>query len=41
MDWNVISDEPGRCPICNMKLKEFTIEEVKANLDENGFQYKK
>jgi RND family efflux transporter MFP subunit len=22
MDWNVISDKPGRCPICNMKLRE-------------------
>ncbi|MGB9852808.1 MAG: efflux RND transporter periplasmic adaptor subunit, partial [Candidatus Kapaibacteriota bacterium] len=32
MDWNVISDKPGKCAICGMKLKEFTIEEVKANL---------
>ena len=41
MDWNVISDESGRCPLCNMKLKEFTIEEVKTNLDKHGFEYKK
>jgi len=41
MDWNVISDEPGRCPLCNMKLKEATLEEVKANLEKNGFEYKK
>ena len=32
MDWNVISDEAGSCPKCNMKLKEYSIEEVKANL---------
>jgi Cu(I)/Ag(I) efflux system membrane fusion protein/cobalt-zinc-cadmium efflux system membrane fusion protein len=41
MDWNVISDEDGRCPVCNMYLKEHTIEEVKANLDKHGFEYKK
>lgn len=40
MDWNVISDEPGRCPICNMILQEVTIEEAKKNLKENGFEYK-
>ncbi|MCH7963519.1 MAG: efflux RND transporter periplasmic adaptor subunit [Bacteroidetes bacterium] len=40
MDWNVISDEPGSCPICGMKLREFTIDEVKANLNEHGFEYK-
>ena len=41
MDWNVISDESGRCFECNMKLKEYSIEEVKANLDKYGFEYKK
>ena len=40
MDWNVISDEPGNCPICGMKLKEFTLEEAKKNLIENGFKVK-
>ena len=41
MDWNVISDESGRCPLCNMKLKEYTIEDVKANLTKYGYEYKK
>jgi Cu(I)/Ag(I) efflux system membrane fusion protein/cobalt-zinc-cadmium efflux system membrane fusion protein len=41
MDWNVISDEDGRCPVCNMYLKEYTIDEVKTNLDKNGFEYRK
>ena len=41
MDWNVISDESGRCPVCNMKLKEYSIEDVKANLKKNGYEYKK
>ncbi len=40
MDWNVISDEPGRCPICNMELREFTLEKAKKNLLENGFKVK-
>ncbi|MGK9475590.1 efflux RND transporter periplasmic adaptor subunit [Melioribacter sp. OK-6-Me] len=40
MDWNVISDEPGRCPICNMYLSEVTIREAKQNLIEHGFQVK-
>jgi Cu(I)/Ag(I) efflux system membrane fusion protein/cobalt-zinc-cadmium efflux system membrane fusion protein len=41
MDWNVISDEDGRCPLCNMFLKEYTIEGIKANLDKYGYEYKK
>ncbi len=41
MDWNVISDKPGKCPICGMNLKEFTIDEVKVNLEKHGFEYKK
>jgi Cu(I)/Ag(I) efflux system membrane fusion protein/cobalt-zinc-cadmium efflux system membrane fusion protein len=40
MDWNVISDEPGRCPICNMILQEVTLDEAKKNLIENGFKVK-
>lgn len=40
MDWNVISDEPGRCPICNMILQEVSLEEAKKNLIENGFKVK-
>jgi Cu(I)/Ag(I) efflux system membrane fusion protein len=41
MDWNVISDKPGECPLCGMTLKEVTIDEAKANLKEHGFEYKK
>ncbi len=40
MDWNVISDEKGRCPLCGMYLSEVSIEEAKKNLKENGFEYK-
>jgi Cu(I)/Ag(I) efflux system membrane fusion protein/cobalt-zinc-cadmium efflux system membrane fusion protein len=40
MDWNVISDEEGRCPLCGMFLKEVTIDEAKMNLKMNGFEYK-
>ena len=40
MDWNVISDEPGRCPVCNMILQEVTLEEAKSNLIEHGYQVK-
>ncbi len=38
MDWNVISDKPGRCPLCGMKLREVTLEEARKNLIENGFE---
>lgn len=41
MDWNVISESPGNCPVCNMKLKEYTINQVKENLQKHGYQYKK
>lgn len=40
MDWNVISDKPVTCPICGMKLREFTVQQVKANLKKHGFKYK-
>ena len=40
MDWNVISDEPGECPLCGMTLREFSIKEIKKNLTEHGFKYK-
>jgi len=40
MDWNVISDKPGTCPICGMKFREMTIEQVKKNLKEHGFSYR-
>jgi hypothetical protein len=38
MCWNVVSDESGDCPQCGMKLKEVSLEEAKANLEENGFE---
>lgn len=41
MDWNVISDEPGDCPLCGMKLKEVSIDEAKVNLVKNGFTIKR
>ena len=40
MDWNVISDAPGKCPLCKMTLKEVTLKEAKKNLVENGFKVK-
>ncbi|MCH7771990.1 MAG: hypothetical protein IIA49_13405 [Bacteroidetes bacterium] len=40
MCWNVISDEAGECPQCGMKLKEVSLEEAKANLEENDFDVK-
>ncbi len=40
MDWNVISDKPGDCPICGMHLQEMKIDQVKKNLQKNGFKYK-
>jgi len=40
MDWNVISDKPGDCPLCGMELMEMSIEGVKKNLIDNGFKVK-
>ncbi len=40
MDWNVISDNPGKCPICGMKLQEVSFAEAKENLINNGFKVK-
>ncbi|MBM2814769.1 MAG: HlyD protein [Ignavibacteria bacterium] len=40
MDWNVISDKPGKCPLCEMKLKEVTLEVAKQNLKKHGFSIK-
>jgi len=40
MDWNVLSDTDGRCPLCEMKLKEYTLNEIKNNLKEHGHEYK-
>lgn len=40
MDWNVISDEAGECPLCGMKLKEVSLNAAKAKLIEKGFKVK-
>jgi Cu(I)/Ag(I) efflux system membrane fusion protein len=40
MDWNVISDSPGVCPICGMTLREFTVNKAEQNLKEHGFKVK-
>lgn len=40
MDWNVIADEPGKCPLCKMTLKEVTLEVAKKNLIKHGFKVK-
>ncbi|MFH1528076.1 MAG: efflux RND transporter periplasmic adaptor subunit [Bacteroidota bacterium] len=40
MDWNVISDKPGECPICGMALKESSLNEAKENLIKHGFKVK-
>ncbi|HEX9740894.1 MAG TPA: efflux RND transporter periplasmic adaptor subunit, partial [Ignavibacteriaceae bacterium] len=34
MDWEVISDEPGICPICKMDLEKFSVKEAQKNLIE-------
>ena len=38
MDYNVISDSPGTCPLCGMTLKEVSIDKAKSNLIKNGFK---
>jgi hypothetical protein len=40
MDWNVIADQPGKCPLCKMELKEVSLDKAKENLKENGFSVK-
>ena len=40
MDWNVISDEEGKCPKCGMLLKKVTIDEAVKNLKDNGYEVK-
>ncbi|MBI2420236.1 MAG: hypothetical protein HYV28_20430 [Ignavibacteriales bacterium] len=41
MHWNVISDTPGKCPLCKMILREVTLTEAQKNLKDNGFKVKK
>ena len=40
MDWNVISDESGECPVCGMELKEVGLEKAKENLIKHNFKVK-
>ena len=40
MDWNVISDKAGECPLCGMTLKEVTVKKAKENLLKHGFKVK-
>ena len=40
MDWNVISDKPGECPICGMTLKEATLKQAKENLLKHHYKVK-
>ncbi len=35
MDWNVISDDSGSCPVCMMDLEQYSIDDAQKNLDEN------
>jgi hypothetical protein len=40
MDYNVISDKPGKCPICGMKLKEVSLKKAKDYLLNAGYKAK-
>lgn len=40
MDFNVISDSSGKCPICGMELKEVTLDRAKENLHNHEFKTK-
>ena len=40
MDYNVISDKPGKCPLCGMTLKEVSIKKAKETLLKNGIKVK-
>ena len=41
MDYNVISDKPGKCPLCGMTLKEVSIKQAEETLIKAGFKVKK
>ena len=41
MDYNVISDKAGKCPLCGMKLKEVSLKKAKEYLLKSGFDVKK
>lgn len=38
MDWNVISDESGNCPVCKMNLEQYSIAEARDNLVKNDYE---
>ena len=40
MDYNVISDKPGICPLCGMTLKEVSVKKAEQNLKASGFKVK-
>ncbi len=40
MDFNVISDKAGECPLCGMNLKEVTLKKAKEDLIKHGFKVK-
>ena len=40
MDWNVIADDPGKCPLCGMMLKEVSLEKAKENLIKHDYEVK-
>lgn len=41
MDWNVLNDEHGDCPVCGMDMKEYSLSDIKFNLDKYGYEYNK
>ena len=41
MDYNVISDKPGTCPLCGMTLKEVSLKKAEEILLKNGYKVKK
>jgi len=40
MDYNVISDKAGKCPLCGMKLKEVSLDKAKDTLLKSGHKVK-
>jgi membrane fusion protein, copper/silver efflux system len=40
MDFNVISDKAGKCPLCGMTLQEVSLEKAKDVLIKNNFKVK-
>jgi len=40
MDWEVLSDDSGRCPKCEMNLKEYSVADAEKNLIEHGHKVK-